>query len=155
MPARNLLLLALLAVGVTAPAPAAAEVFANLGEAMNVQAEKLEIDVGGGAATLLGNVTLTRGDLKVACPRIELKFDATPHVVWIKGSGGVTADWPAGVQCATLKEALSPARVSSSDQMTTACPDAGRRTTAAEGGAASTVPRILMPLAPPPLGSLA
>jgi len=87
------LLLAVSAAVVAAPGPAAAEpVFANLGDSMTVQAEKLEIDVGGGAATLLGNVSLTRGDLKVACPRIELKFDAAPRVTWIKGSGGVTAD---------------------------------------------------------------
>jgi lipopolysaccharide export system protein LptA len=57
-----------------------------------VQAEKLEIDVATGDAILTGNVTLTKGDLKVACPRIDLKFDTTPHVVWARGSGGVTAD---------------------------------------------------------------
>jgi lipopolysaccharide export system protein LptA len=57
-----------------------------------VQADRLEVDVAAGEATLTGNVTLTKGDLKVACPRIDLKFDGTPHVIWAKGSGGVTAD---------------------------------------------------------------
>jgi lipopolysaccharide transport protein LptA len=57
-----------------------------------VQADRLEVDVSAGEATLTGNVTLTKGDLKVACPRIDLKFDGTPHVIWAKGSGGVTAD---------------------------------------------------------------
>ncbi len=28
----------------------------------------------------------------MSCPRIDLKFDTTPHVVWARGSGGVTAD---------------------------------------------------------------
>jgi lipopolysaccharide export system protein LptA len=57
-----------------------------------VQADKLEIDVLTGEGILTGNVSLTKGDLKVACPRIDLKFDNTPHVVWARGSGGVTAD---------------------------------------------------------------
>jgi lipopolysaccharide export system protein LptA len=60
--------------------------------ALAVQADKLEVDVVAGEATLTGNVTLTKGDLKVACPRIDLKFDNTPHVIWARGSGGVTAD---------------------------------------------------------------
>jgi lipopolysaccharide export system protein LptA len=57
-----------------------------------VQADKLEVDVTSGDAVLTGNVTLLKGDLKVACPRIDLKFDTTPHVIWARGSGGVSAD---------------------------------------------------------------
>jgi lipopolysaccharide export system protein LptA len=60
--------------------------------ALSVQADKLEVDVVSGEAILTGNVALTRGDLKVSCPRLDLKFDMTPHVVWARGSGGVTAD---------------------------------------------------------------
>jgi len=60
--------------------------------ALAVQADRLEIDVAGGEAILTGNVTLIKGELKVSCPRIDLKFDSTPHVVWARGSGGVTAD---------------------------------------------------------------
>jgi hypothetical protein len=35
---------------------------------------------------------LGKGDLHVTCPRIDLKFDTTPHVSWARGSGGVSAD---------------------------------------------------------------
>lgn len=59
---------------------------------VNVAAEKLEVDVGAGAAVLTGDVSLAKGDLSVKCPRLDLKFDNTPHVTWAKGSGGVTAD---------------------------------------------------------------
>lgn len=84
---------ALLAVGVPRSAEAQATAFQALGgDAMSVQAERLEIDIAAGEATLTGNVALTKGDLKVACPRLELKFDGGPHVTWLKGSGGVTAD---------------------------------------------------------------
>jgi lipopolysaccharide export system protein LptA len=57
-----------------------------------VQADRLEVNILAGEAILTGNVTLSKGDLKVACPRIDLKFDSTPHVIWARGSGGVTAD---------------------------------------------------------------
>jgi lipopolysaccharide export system protein LptA len=60
--------------------------------AFAVQADRLEVDILAGEALLTGNVTLVKGDLKVSCPRIDLKFDSTPHVVWARGSGGVTAD---------------------------------------------------------------
>jgi lipopolysaccharide export system protein LptA len=59
---------------------------------VSVQAEKLEVDVGGGTAILTGAVSLAKGDLSVKCPRIDLKYDNTPHVTWAKGSGGVAAD---------------------------------------------------------------
>ena len=41
---------------------------------------------------LLGSVTLSKGDLLVKCPRVELRFDTAPHIKWLKGSGGVVAD---------------------------------------------------------------
>ncbi|MEO8873955.1 MAG: LptA/OstA family protein [Polyangiaceae bacterium] len=62
------------------------------GDAMEVQADTLEVDVSAGEAVLTGNVSLAKGGLKVSCPRIDLKFDNTPHVKWAKGSGGVVAD---------------------------------------------------------------
>jgi len=62
------------------------------GDAMEVQADSLEVDVTAGEAVLTGNVSLAKGGLKVSCPRIDLKFDNTPHVKWAKGSGGVVAD---------------------------------------------------------------
>lgn len=67
-------------------------IFAVGGEAMNVQADRLDVDVAAGEAILTGAVTLSKGDLKVACPRIDLRFDNTPHVKWARGSGGVAAD---------------------------------------------------------------
>ena len=62
------------------------------GEALGLQADKLDVDVSAGEALMTGNVSLTKGDLKVSCPRIDLKFDNSPHVKWAKGSGGVVAD---------------------------------------------------------------
>jgi lipopolysaccharide export system protein LptA len=62
------------------------------GDAVNVQADQLDVDVSLGAAVLTGNVSLAKGDLHVNCPRIDLKFDTSPHVSWAKGSGGVSAD---------------------------------------------------------------
>jgi len=62
------------------------------GEALGLQADKLDVDVSAGEAMMTGNVSLTKGDLKVSCPRIDLRFDNSPHVKWAKGSGGVVAD---------------------------------------------------------------
>lgn len=59
---------------------------------VGVQADKLEVDVAAGTAVLTGQVVLSKGDMTVKCPRFDLKFDATPHVRWAKGSGGVVAD---------------------------------------------------------------
>lgn len=62
------------------------------GESVEVSADQLEVDVGAGTATLVGNVRLARGELKVACPRIEVKYDEQPRVTWARGVGGVQAD---------------------------------------------------------------
>ncbi|MEO8799140.1 MAG: LptA/OstA family protein [Polyangiaceae bacterium] len=62
------------------------------GDVMEVQADSLEVDVNAGEAVLTGNVSLAKGGLKVSCPRIDLKFDNTPHIKWARGSGGVVAD---------------------------------------------------------------
>jgi lipopolysaccharide transport protein LptA len=71
----------------------AGDPFAAVGEgALSVQADHLEVDVLGQTAILTGNVSLTKGSLKVSCPRIDLKFNDAPAVSWAKGSGGVTAD---------------------------------------------------------------
>jgi len=75
------------------PAAADPPALLHVGDgALSVQADRLEVDVLAGEATLTGNVTLLKGDLKVACPRLDLKFDSTPHVTWARGSGGVSAD---------------------------------------------------------------
>ncbi|MCL2722949.1 MAG: hypothetical protein FWD69_00790 [Polyangiaceae bacterium] len=76
-----------------APHEAAADPLLDVGKGdVNVQAEKLEVDVAAGSAVLTGQVVLQKGDLSVHCPRVELKFDASPHLHWAKGSGGVVAD---------------------------------------------------------------
>ena len=75
------------------PAPhASAETLLGGDTAVSIQADKLDIDILAGEATLTGKVTLSKGDLVVNCPRIDLRFDHTPHLTWAKGSGGVTAD---------------------------------------------------------------
>jgi lipopolysaccharide export system protein LptA len=85
-------LLSLLLTAVPSPSEADAILGVGGGDALSLQADQLDIDVSAGDAVLTGNVTLAKGDLKVACPRIELKFDTTPHVKWARGSGGVSAD---------------------------------------------------------------
>jgi lipopolysaccharide export system protein LptA len=82
------------ACGLLAPPLAEAEPILGVGGDSNVavQADRLDIDILAGEATLTGKVTLTKGDLVVSCPRIDLRFDHAPHVTWAKGSGGVTAD---------------------------------------------------------------
>lgn len=62
------------------------------GESMALQADRLDVDVAAGEATLAGNVSLSKGDFKVSCPRIDLRFDNAPHMKWARGSGGVSAD---------------------------------------------------------------
>jgi lipopolysaccharide export system protein LptA len=79
------------APGAAPDAQAEGAFFTVGGDTIGVEAEHLEIDVDQGQATLTGAVVLTKGDLKVSCPKIELKFDATPHVLWVRGSGGVVA----------------------------------------------------------------
>jgi lipopolysaccharide export system protein LptA len=83
-----------LATMLSVPDERAANAEPLLGGDANValQADRLDIDILAGEATLTGKVTLSKGDLVVSCPRIDLRFDQTPHVTWAKGSGGVTAD---------------------------------------------------------------
>jgi lipopolysaccharide export system protein LptA len=76
-----------------APREAEAEPLLDVGKGdVSVQAEKLEVDVATGTAVLTGQVVLSKGDMNVRCPRVELKFDTSPHLNWAKGSGGVVAD---------------------------------------------------------------
>jgi lipopolysaccharide export system protein LptA len=85
--------LALGSAALSAPASVAgAESVLGGDAAVSLQAERLDIDILAGEGTLTGKVTLSKGDLVVSCPRIDLRFDQTPHLIWAKGSGGVTAD---------------------------------------------------------------
>jgi lipopolysaccharide transport protein LptA len=75
------------------PAPPADQPLLEVGgDAMGIQAEKLDVDVTAGEAVLTGKVTIAKGDLKVSCPRIDVKFNTTPNITWARGSGGVMAD---------------------------------------------------------------
>ena len=77
-----------------APAsPVAADPLLGVGSGeVEVAADLLEVDVTAGTAVLTGAVSLSKGQMTVHCPRIDLKFDHSPHVTWAKGSGGVAAD---------------------------------------------------------------
>ena len=88
---RSLLAAAAACFVVLATRPTSAEPFVG-SEPVNVQADQLDIDILAGDAILTGKVTLSKGDLSVSCPRVELRFDRTPHVTWVRGSGGVSAD---------------------------------------------------------------
>ncbi len=84
------LVIAALVVPVTL---ARAEILGGVGsEPVKLQADQLDIDILAGEAILTGKVTLTKGDLVVNCPRIELRFEHAPKLTWARGSGGVTAD---------------------------------------------------------------
>jgi lipopolysaccharide export system protein LptA len=90
---RPVLVSCLLAGALSTWPVAHAEILGGVGgDSVMLQADRLDIDVLSGEATLNGKVTLTKGDLVVHCPRIDLRFDHTPHVTWARGSGGVTAD---------------------------------------------------------------
>src|ERR1019366_7351616 len=72
---------------------ARAEILGGVGaEPVKLHADQLDLDILAGEATLTGKVTLTKGDLVVNCPRIDLRFVHAPHLTWARGSGGVTAD---------------------------------------------------------------
>jgi lipopolysaccharide export system protein LptA len=90
----RLLALPIALAGLLAPATLArAEILGGVGpEPVKLQADQLDIDILAGEATLTGKVTLTRGDLVVNCPRIDLRFEHAPKLTWARGSGGVTAD---------------------------------------------------------------
>jgi lipopolysaccharide transport protein LptA len=86
--------LALFAVGIAAaPLASAGDPLLEVGgDAVTIQADRLDVDVAAGSAVLAGSVGLTKGDLKVHCPRLEVKFDNSPHLISARGSGGVVAD---------------------------------------------------------------
>src|SRR5262249_55297893 len=60
-------------------------------EALEMSADKLELDVEARTAVLTGHVKLVKGGMTVSCPRVDVKYDHVPHVTWAKASGGVVA----------------------------------------------------------------
>jgi lipopolysaccharide export system protein LptA len=90
------LLAAIAAVGLAAlfgdGLPASAAPLAVIdGQALDVSAEHVDVDVEHGTALLTGNVAARLGDLEVRCPTIELAYDESPRVKWAHGKGGVVA----------------------------------------------------------------
>lgn len=61
------------------------------GQSLDVKADKLDVDVDKGTATLEGNVRVALGDLEVLCPKVDIRYDQAPRVRWARGSGGVKA----------------------------------------------------------------
>jgi lipopolysaccharide export system protein LptA len=64
------------------------------GDALEMAADRLELDVEAKSARLTGNVHLRipQRAMAVSCPLVEVRYDQVPHVTWLRGSGGVTAE---------------------------------------------------------------
>src|ERR1700733_15226056 len=62
------------------------------GDPLQMSADRLELDVEAKTASLTGHVKLTRGAMTVSCPRVDVRYDHVPHVIWARGSGGVVAE---------------------------------------------------------------
>jgi lipopolysaccharide export system protein LptA len=62
------------------------------GDTVTLQAEQVDLNVLTGEAVLTGKVLLTKGELAVRCPRLDVRFDSTPTVSWARASGGVSAE---------------------------------------------------------------
>lgn len=60
------------------------------GEALDVSAEHLEVDVSRGTALLRGSVVASFGDVEIRCPTVEIRYDRSPRVSFARGTGGVT-----------------------------------------------------------------
>jgi lipopolysaccharide transport protein LptA len=73
--------------GAPAPNPPAA----SGGEALEVTAEKLDLDVDRGTAVLAGKVEVRWGELKVECPRVDARYDGAPNLRQVRGTGGIKA----------------------------------------------------------------
>jgi len=83
--------LALVGLAVTG-APAQADPLGVVaGEALDVTADRLNVNVEEGTAVLEGKVHAKLGELDVYCPTVEIRYDAAPQVRWARGTGGVRA----------------------------------------------------------------
>jgi lipopolysaccharide export system protein LptA len=79
------------------------------GQTLDVKADKLDVDIDKGTATLEGHVSAALGELVVECPKIEVRYDEVPKVRWARGSGGVTARLK-GIEATALSMELDVAR---------------------------------------------
>lgn len=62
------------------------------GEALQMAADHVELDIEAKSATLTGHVRLEKGAVIVRCPRVDVRYDEIPHVTWAKGTGGISAE---------------------------------------------------------------
>jgi len=93
-PVRAVAVAALVVAGglMASGSPAQADPLAVVaGEALDVTADRLNVDVDKGTAVLEGAVHARLGELEVRCPRVEIRYDEAPKVRWARGTGGVNA----------------------------------------------------------------
>lgn len=83
-----------LLVALTATSPRlAADPLQGLGDgAIDMSADRLELDIEARTGVLSGNVKLTKGTLAVTCPEVRVRYDEDSRVIWARGSGGVVAE---------------------------------------------------------------
>jgi lipopolysaccharide export system protein LptA len=65
---------------------------------LEVRADHLRLDLEHKMAWLEGNVELKRGELVIQAPKVQVRYDPSPNVVWAKAFGPVHAsyrDWKA------------------------------------------------------------
>ncbi|HEY3234441.1 MAG TPA: LptA/OstA family protein [Polyangiaceae bacterium] len=75
----------------SAPAATSGPLAAVGGETLDISADELDVNIALGTAVLNGNVRAKMGDLKVECPKVEIRYDQAPQVRWARCSGGVRA----------------------------------------------------------------
>lgn len=61
------------------------------GEALDVKADRLEVDIDKGTAQLAGHVRVTMGELEVWAPAVGIQYDQAPRVKWARATDGVKA----------------------------------------------------------------
>jgi lipopolysaccharide export system protein LptA len=60
------------------------------GQSLDVRADRLDVDIAKGTATLQGNVHAVLGELEVECGKIDVRYDEAPVVRYARGSEAVT-----------------------------------------------------------------
>lgn len=80
-----------LVAGPVEPGAIAAPLGVIEGDALDVSADHLEVDIERGQARLDGSVAVRLGDLEVKCSAMELRYDRSPRVSWARGTGAVSA----------------------------------------------------------------
>lgn len=86
---RLILALALGGILGTAPRARAEPLMVLGGEMLDISAQRLDVEIAKGQATLEGQVHITLGTLEAQCDRVDIKYDELPQVRWARGSGSV------------------------------------------------------------------